>query len=178
MSARSILRRTKGNSKNDDKTKDKSENHPYVIFKNAMKEETNREKRRDEKKKQRDEKRNNNKERHDDIPALVVMKQSFCEVLMKPKDSMSAYDFFVQHSNAKSKYVYLNPQQLKQKWKRMSNEEKVQYLNLAIDDRMRYQYEIKVYKESLKQEGYQDTVDEVKPRKVKKGFRLKRNSSQ
>lgn len=165
-----------------EKIKNKDKNHPYIIYKNAMKEEAKREKR-EEKKKQKDEKRNNcNKgERHggyDGVPALILMKQSSCEMLMKPKEAKTAYDFYTQYANTNSDYEYLSPQQLKQKWKKMSGEEKVKYINLAFDDNRRFEYEMKVYRESLKQEGCQDDMDEVKPQKVKKFLRLKRNTSQ
>ncbi len=159
---------TKDSGRSSNNDTDTSKN-PYIIFKKAMKEEAKRE-----------EKHRRNQEKKQKNTAVLVKKKNpytTYEVVMKPKDPRNAFEHYLDNNkNIKC----LETRYQKQQWKKLSVEDKVYYENLALEDRLRFQNDLKVYKKTMKvkeEQEFDEDVGNRQKKSIRKKFSWRKKST-
>lgn len=133
--------------------------HPYTVYKNAINEEAKRvkcEKQRQlrlERRHRRNPKskvllmNNNNGSTTGDDSSDDDSHGPAYEIIVMPQKPRSALEIYLMDHDAKGTTNTMSQFQLKQQWRKLSVEEKVMYENLALDDRLRFDHEKKMYKQ-------------------------------
>ena len=130
--------------------------HPYTVYQNAMSEEAKRE-RLEKSRLQRLEKRHRknsknkvllmtNDSNHTDSDSCDEHHDPAYEVIVMPQKPRSALEIYLMDQDANGRAKTKSQSELKLQWRKLSVEEKVLYENLALDDRLRFQHEKKMYR--------------------------------
>ncbi|XP_021483058.1 transcription factor A, mitochondrial [Meriones unguiculatus] len=90
----------------------------------------------------------------------AILRKKELTVLGKPKRPRSAYNIYVAESfpESKEKTVQAKMKSINQTWKNMSDEEKESYFQLAKDDKIRYNNEIKSWEDQMAEVGRSDLI--------------------
>ncbi|XP_055454962.1 transcription factor A, mitochondrial [Psammomys obesus] len=90
----------------------------------------------------------------------AILRKKELTMLGKPKRPRSAYNIYVAESfsEAKDDSVQEKMKSINQTWKNMSSEEKQAYFQLAKDDKIRYNNEMKSWEDQMAEVGRSDLI--------------------
>ena len=137
--------------------------HPYTVYQNAMLEDAKRERleksrlKRLEKRHRKNSKNkvllmnNNSNHTGTDSESCDEQHDPAYEVIVMPQKPRSALEIYLMDQDANGRAKTKTQSELKVQWRKLSVEEKVMYENLALDDRLRFQHEKKMYRQGRRE---------------------------
>ncbi|XP_048406970.1 transcription factor A, mitochondrial isoform X1 [Stegostoma tigrinum] len=110
----------------------------------------------------------------------TMRKKRKLTVLGKPKRPRTAFNIFMAENfdEAKGATSQAKLKNLQDEWHRQSETQKQMYAQLAEDDKIRYQNEIKLWEEQMIETGHEDVIRVKQKRRVQKLLRMKVKANQ
>ncbi|XP_043568291.1 transcription factor A, mitochondrial isoform X1 [Chiloscyllium plagiosum] len=108
----------------------------------------------------------------------TMRKKRKLTILGKPKRPRTAFNIFMAENfeEAKGATSQAKLKNLQDEWHRQSDQQKQMYTQLAEDDKVRYQNEIKLWEEQMIETGHGDVIRVKQKRRVQKLLRKKVNA--
>ncbi|XP_078080542.1 transcription factor A, mitochondrial [Mustelus asterias] len=110
----------------------------------------------------------------------TIRKKRKLTILGKPKRPRTAFNIFMAENfdEAKGTTSQAKLKSLQDEWQRLSDTQKQMYKQLAEDDKIRYQTEIKSWEEQMIDSGHADVIRVKQKRRAQRALRAKAKANQ